>query len=156
MTPSPTSQVSLAHAADLPRLFDVWHLSVRATHDFLADSDIAFLMPFVRDELARVAAEGLLHVLRAADDVPYALLCVEHTKIEMLFVHPDHRGSGAGRSLVRHAIGSLHATAVDVNEHNTQAHGFYRHLGFIAENRSERDPFGQPFPILHLKLAEMA
>jgi putative acetyltransferase len=51
--------ISLAVPADLPRLFDVWHLSVRATHDFLADSDIAFLVPFVRDELARVTAERL-------------------------------------------------------------------------------------------------
>ena len=154
MNPSPLSQVSLAHATDLPRLFDVWHLSVRATHDFLADSDIAFLMPFVRDELARVTADHLLHVLRDANSVPYAFLCVEHAKIEMLFVHPDHRGSGAGRTLVQYAIAALGATAVDVNEHNTQAHGFYRHLGFIVENRSECDPFGKPFPILHLKLAE--
>ncbi|WP_083412000.1 GNAT family N-acetyltransferase [Janthinobacterium sp. 1_2014MBL_MicDiv] len=154
MTPSPISQVSLAHAADLPRLFDVWHLSVRATHDFLADNDIAFLSPFVRDELARVTAERLLHVLRADDGVAYAFLCVEHAKIEMLFVHPERRGSGAGSALVRHAIASLQATAVDVNEHNTQAHGFYRHLGFLDASRSERDPFGKPFPILHLKLAE--
>ena len=151
MTPSP---ISLAHAADLPRLFDVWHLSVRATHDFLADSDIAFLMPFVRDELARVTADRLLHVLRDADGVAYAFLCVEHAKIEMLFVHPDQRGSGAGRALLRYAIASLRATAVDVNEHNTQGHGFYRHLGFIEDSRSELDPFGKPFPILHLKLAE--
>jgi putative acetyltransferase len=151
MTPSP---ISLAHAADLPRLFDVWHLSVRATHDFLADSDIAFLMPFVRDELARVTADRLLHVLRDADGTAYAFLCVEHAKIEMLFVHPDRRGSGAGRALVRYAIASLKATAVDVNEHNTQAHGFYRHLAFIEDSRSELDPFGKPFPILHLKLAE--
>ena len=153
MTASP---ISLARAADLPRLFDVWHLSVRATHDFLADSDIVFLCPFVRDELARVAAAGLLHVLRDADDVPCAFLCVEHAKIEMLFVHPDRRGSGAGRSLVRHAIVTLGATTVDVNEHNTQAHGFYQHLGFIVESRSGCDPFGKPFPILHLKLAESA
>jgi putative acetyltransferase len=156
MTPSPISRVSLAHADDLPRLFDVWHLSVRATHDFLADSDIAFLMPFVRDELARVTAARLLHVLRADDGVAHAFLCVEHAKIEMLFVHPDHRGSGAGRTLVRHAIAALGATAVDVNEHNTQAYGFYRHLGFIVEDRSALDPFGKPFPILHLKLAKMA
>ena len=153
MTPSP---ISPAHADDLPRLFDVWHLSVRATHDFLADSDIAFLMPFVRDELARVTAERLLHVLRADDGAAYAFLCVEHAKIEMLFVHPDQRGSGAGRTLVRYAITALGATAVDVNEHNTQAHGFYRHLGFTVESRSECDPFGKPFPILHLKLAENA
>ena len=148
--------ISLAVPADLPRLFDVWHLSVRATHDFLADSDIAFLVPFVRDELARVTAEGLLHVLRADDGVACAFLCVEHAKIEMLFVHPDRRGSGAGRSLVRHAIVTLGATTVDVNEHNTQAHGFYQHLGFIVESRSGCDPFGKPFPILHLKLAESA
>ena len=153
MTPSP---ISPAHADDLPRLFDVWHLSVRATHDFLADSDIAFLMPFVRDELARVTAERLLHVLRDADGSAYAFLCVEHAKIEMLFVHPDRRGSGAGRSLVRHAIVTLGATTVDVNEHNTQAHGFYQHLGFIVDSRSGCDPFGKPFPILHLKLAESA
>lgn len=151
MTPSP---ISLAHAADLPRLFDVWHLSVRATHDFLADSDIAFLSPYVHDELARVSAEGLLHVLRDADGSACAFLCVEHARIEMLFVHPDRRGSGAGRALVQHALAALGATAVDVNEHNTQAHGFYRHLGFIVENRSPLDPFGKPFPILHLKLAE--
>ncbi|NVI82480.1 GNAT family N-acetyltransferase [Janthinobacterium sp. BJB401] len=154
MTPSLISQVSLAHAADLPRLFDVWHLSVRATHDFLTDSDIAFLMPFVREELARVTAERLMHVLRADDGVAYAFLCVEHAGIEMLFVHPDRRGSGAGRNLVQYAIVKLQATAVDVNEHNTQAHGFYRHLGFTVENRSPLDPFGKPFPILHLKLAE--
>lgn len=154
MTPSPISRVSLAHAADLSRLFDVWHLSVRATHDFLDDSDIAFLMPFVRDELVRVTAERLLHVLRADDGVAYAFLCVEHAKIEMLFVHPDQRGSGAGRALLQYAIASLGATAVDVNEHNTQGHGFYRHLGFIEDSRSELDPFGKPFPILHLKLAE--
>lgn len=151
MTPSP---ISLAHAADLPRLFDVWHLSVRATHDFLTDSDIDFLCPYVRDELDRVAAEGLLHVLRDADGTAYAFLCVEHAKIEMLFVHPDQRGSGAGRALVQHAIALLHAAAVDVNEHNIQAHGFYRHLGFIEESRSALDPFGKPFPILHLKLAK--
>ena len=151
MTPSP---ISLAHAADLPRLFDVWHLSVRVTHDFLADSDIAFLMPFVRDELARVTADRLLHVLRDADGTAYAFLCVEHAKIEMLFVHPDQRGSGAGRALLRYAIASLKVTAVDVNEHNTQGHGFYRHLGFVEDSRSELDPFGKPFPILHLKLAE--
>lgn len=156
MTPSPISRVSLAHAADLPRLFDVWHLSVRATHDFLADSDIAFLMPFVRDELARVAAERLLHVLRADDGVAYAFLCVEHARIEMLFVHPDQRGNGAGSALVQHALAALGATALDVNEHNTQAYGFYQHLGFIVENRSPLDPFGKPFPILHLKLAKNA
>ena len=70
------------------------------------------------------------------------------------FAHPEQRGNGAGRHLVTFAIASLGAMAVDVNEHNGLGHGFYLHLGFIEESRSELDPFGKPFPILHLELAK--
>lgn len=146
--------ITLAQAADLPRLFDVWHCAVVATHDFLSPADIDFLSPFVRIELERVVREQLLHVLRDASGEAYAFLCVEMHKIEMLFVHPEQRGNGAGRHLVTFSIDLLGAIAVDVNEHNQLGHGFYRHLGFIEESRSELDPFGKPFPILHLKLAK--
>lgn len=146
--------ISLAHSADRPRLFDVWHSAVVATHDFLSPSDIDFFSPFVHVELERVVREQLLHVLRDSKGDAYAFLCVENHKIEMLFVHPEQRGNGAGRRLVRFAIDTLGAIAVDVNEHNSSGHGFYLHLGFILENRSELDPFGKPFPILHLKLAK--
>lgn len=146
--------ITLARAADLPRLFDVWHSAVVVTHDFLSSADIDFLSPFVRIELERVVREQLLHVLRDASGDVYAFLCVNMHKIEMLFVHPEQRGNGAGRRLVTFAIASLDANAVDVNEHNGLGHGFYLHLGFILENRSELDPFGKPFPILHLKLAK--
>ena len=146
--------ISLARAADLPQLFDVWHSAVVTTHDFLSPADIDFLSPFVRIELERVVREQSLHILRDTNGDTYAFLCVEAHKIEMLFVHPEQRGNGAGRHLMTFAIDTLGAKAVDVNEHNGLAHGFYLHMGFILENRSELDPFGKPFPILHLKLAK--
>ena len=146
--------ITLARTADLPRLFDVWHCAVVVTHDFLSPADIDFLSPFVHIELERVVREQSLHVLRDASGEVYAFLCVEKHKIEMLFVHPEQRGNGAGRCLVTFSIASLGAIAVDVNEHNGLGHGFYLYLGFIEESRSELDPFGKPFPILHLKLAK--
>ena len=70
----------------------------------------------------------------------------------MLFVDASKRGKGAGRRLLisRSLHGSLQ---VDVNEQNPQAIGFYRHYGFVDVGRSEHDEAGQPFPIIHMKLA---
>jgi putative acetyltransferase len=77
---------------------------------------------------------------------------VEQDSIDMLFVRPEARGLGAGRTLVAYAIHTLGAVRVDVNEQNEQAVGFYEHLGFRQVSRSPLDPFGKPFPILHMKL----
>jgi putative acetyltransferase len=73
----------------------------------------------------------------------------------MLFVHPDHRGRGVGRTLAGHAI-AAGARTVDVNEQNAQAVGFYERLGFVVVGRSERDADGKPFPILHMALVRPA
>jgi putative acetyltransferase len=141
--------IDKASPADVPRLFEVWEASVRATHDFLSEEAIATLVPLVRDLLGTFTP---LYCLRDGTGAPYAFLGVADGNIEMLFVHPDHRGTGAGRALTQFAIGTLGATKVDVNEQNGQAVGFYARMGFSQVARSERDPFGHPYPILHLAL----
>lgn len=72
--------------------------------------------------------------------------------IEGLFIDPDHRQQGAGKTLVAHAQ-SLTAgpLAVDVNEQNDAAVRFYAALGFTEVGRSATDASGRPFPILHLR-----
>ncbi|WP_338769225.1 GNAT family N-acetyltransferase [Massilia sp. METH4] len=142
--------IDKANAADVPRLFEVWEAAVRATHDFLDVAAIAALVPVVRDLLGSFAP---LYCLRDAAGAPYAFIGVADGNIEMLFVHPDHRGRRAGRALTAFAIGTLGATKVDVNEQNAQAAGFYARMGFVQVGRSARDPFGNPYPILHLELA---
>jgi putative acetyltransferase len=55
--------------------------------------------------------------------------------------------------LLQHAIAAFGANEVDVNEQNPQGVGFYRHMGFEQVGRSELDGQGNPFPLLHMKLA---
>jgi putative acetyltransferase len=136
-------------AADIPRLVEVWEASVRATHDFLSESDIQFFKPAVREELYGALD---LACVRDAGGRLAGFVGVAEGKVEALFIHPGLRGRGAGRTLLEHAVATLGATRVDVNEQNDQAVGFYRRMGFEVEGRSALDSTGKPFPLLHMRL----
>lgn len=142
-------EISLANAADAPRLFQVWEASVRATHHFLDEAAIARLIPIVRELLGDFAP---IHCIRDEAGAPFAFMGTQGLMLEMLFVDPARRGRGAGRLLTEYAIAALGVTEVDVNEDNAQARGFYERLGFRQVGRSPLDGFGAPYPILHLRL----
>lgn len=133
---------------DYPRVVDVWEASVRATHDFLREDDIVRFRTLVPGLLGTVT---LLGVRDDAGDI-IAFLGVSGENVEMLFVHPSAIGKGVGRALLGHAVDELGATSVDVNEQNTQAVGFYEHLGFKVIRRSPLDGMGNPYPLLHMRL----
>jgi len=143
------SGVFPVHAADFPRVVEVWEGSVRATHHFLTEADIQFFKPLVQEELPHVAE---LACMRDGEGQVVGFIGVEHDKIEMLFVHPSWRGQGIGRRLMTYAVMTLETTMVDVNEQNTQALGFYMRMGFEVIGRSALDSTGKPFPLLHLRL----
>ncbi|MDC6657781.1 GNAT family N-acetyltransferase, partial [Leclercia adecarboxylata] len=88
-----------------------------------------------------------------ADGVIQGFVGVADDRIEMLFIEPRARGTGIGKALLRHAIEVLGADALDVNEQNHQAVGFYQHQGFVVTGRSPLDGQGQPYPLLHMRLA---
>lgn len=136
-------------AQALARLITIWEASVRETHTFLTEADIAALKPEVHSALLGVPAlhgayqEGVLQgFVGTAGDM-----------IEMLFVDAALRGAGIGKQLLAYATGALGAKRVDVNEQNAQGVGFYQHMGFAVAGRSETDGQGRPFPLLHLRLA---
>lgn len=141
--------ISRTKKQDLARLFEIWESSVRETHLFLTEADIQSLVPSVKAELENFSP---IYCLRDGAGSPFAILGVMGSNIEMLFVHADHRGRGAGRQLVEFAIRELRANSVDVNEQNALAVGFYIALGFRQVGRSPLDSAGRPFPILHLAL----
>lgn len=129
-------------------LTTLWKASVRATHHFLTEEDIQRITPFVKKGLS-----GLETLVVAEDNhTPVAFMCIEADKIEMLFASPDCFGKGIGKKLVELAIAQYGVRYVDVNEQNSQAAGFYRHIGFEAFERTELDEHGNPFPILKMKL----
>lgn len=145
----PHPPISPVREDDFPRVVEVWEASVRATHHFVAESDIQFFRPLVRDVLPRIKN---LFCVRDETGVVAGFIAVDDGHVEMLFIHPDWRGQGIGRRLLQYAVDQLGATRLDVNEQNEQAVGFYLHMGFEVEGRSERDGFGKPYPLLHLRV----
>lgn len=132
---------------DIERCLEIWEAAVRATHDFLEEGDIEFYKPFVRQE-----CESCSLLFKREGGEVVAFLGMSMTSISMLFVDPNYRGIGLGRSLIEWAIHDYHVEKVEVNEQNEQAVGFYSRMGFEVERRTQEDGFGKPYPILWLRL----
>ena len=131
-------------------LLGVWERSVRATHDFLSEEDIAFFKPIIMQQAFPAV---LLKAMKNTEGDILGFIGVHGAKIEMLFVDDKARGKGVGGLLLNFAINEHAVTEVDVNEQNPQAVEFYLRKGFEINRRSETDDMGKPFPILHLKLS---
>ncbi|WP_421809480.1 acetyltransferase [Flagellimonas sp.] len=127
----------------------VWESSVRATHHFLKEEDIEYFKPLILNTYLDAVE---LRCMRNDENNILGFLGVAEQNLEMLFIDPEHRGKGVGKSLLDHAMENLNVTKVDVNEQNEQAVGFYEHFGFEVIGRSELDSSGKPYPILHMAL----
>lgn len=133
-------------------LVEMWEASVRSTHHFLAEKDIRFFKPLVRDKYIPVVE---LYTIRNEQNRIAAFMGLSDELIEMLFVHPEEQGKGYGKQLIEFAIHDRQIFKVDVNEQNQKATSFYLNRGFDITGRDETDPSGNPFPILHLSLNEI-
>ena len=130
------------------QLVGIWERSVRATHTFLSEAEIAQIKPFVPQALTGVE----ILVVAKRDSTPVGFMGVQDGRLEMLFLDPDVRGCGLGRRLLEHGIEHLGVTELTVNEQNPQAVGFYEHLGFSTYRRTETDEEGRPSPLLNSRL----
>lgn len=136
-------------ATDLPHLVEVWERAVRATHDFLPETDLQLIKPLL---ISQYFPNLQLTCIRNKQGEITGFAGYAESKVEMLFVTPEAHGKGLGKALLLDAINRLGATAVDVNEQNPKALAFYLRQGFEVADRSPLDGAGRPFPILHLKL----
>lgn len=128
---------------------EVWEASVRATHHFLKEEDIAYFKPLILNTYLDAVK---LRCYRNEYHKIIGFLGAAYRNLEMLFIHPAYRGKRIGKTLLEYAINNLNVTKVDVNEQNEQAVGFYRYCGFETIGRSELDAYGKPYPILHMEL----
>ncbi|WP_421978366.1 GNAT family N-acetyltransferase [Roseivirga seohaensis] len=142
-------KVDFVQPYEFPAIVDVWEASVRATHHFLKEEDILYFKPLILNEYLKAVD---LRCVRDSNNNIIGFIGVAEQNIEMLFIHPDARGKGIGKSLTEYAIKILHCIKVDVNEDNEQAVGFYQNMGFKIISRSELDGTGKPYPILHMEL----
>ena len=140
--------ISPVQAEDFPRVLEVWEASVRATHHFVAETDIQYFKTIIPDALPDLTSA----CVRDPNGRVVGYISVAQGKVEMLFIHPAWRGQGIGSCLLRYAVDVLQATTLDVNEQNEQAIGFYLHMGFEVIGRSALDGMGKPYPLLHMRL----
>ena len=146
-----TINIIPATADDYPVLIKLWEASVRATHDFLAETHISTLRKQILD--VYMPQLPLWIATNEAGEALGFMGCYDG-RVEMLFVSPQSRGAGVGKALMQYAITELSVNEVDVNEQNPQAVGFYLYIGFEPVGRSELDGEGNPFPLLHLRLRQ--
>ena len=135
----------------LPVLLTIWEDSVRATHHFLSDTEIEQIREYVPQALQNVS-----HLLVAQNESGESIgfMGTENNRLEMLFLLPEERGKGLGRQLLEYGIRNYGVGEVTVNEQNSQAVGFYQHLGFVTYRRTDHDEEGNPYPLLYLKLPQ--
>lgn len=140
--------IRLSTDADTAALADIWRASVRATHDFLSESDFGDIDVLVAQQYLPAT-----RVWVALDEQGRArgFLGLTGAHVDALFIDPASRGQGVGRRLLNHAEGLVGRLSVDVNEQNAQAVGFYRHMGFAVTGRSPQDDAGRPYPLLHMR-----
>ena len=144
------NQIGGVEKSDYVEVVAVWEASVRATHHFLKEADIAFFKPLILNTYLDAVT---LRCMRNEQNAIIGFLGVAEGNLEMLFIHPDYRGKKVGTTLLDYAINHMEVTKVDVNEQNEQAVGFYEHCGFKVIGRSELDSSGKPYPILHMELS---
>ena len=129
------------------QLVEVWERSVRATHAFLSEREVAEIRPFVPQAIEGVGAL----VAAESGDGPVGFMGVQDGRLEMLFLDPAVRGRGLGRRLLALGIERLGVIELTVNEQNPGAVGFYEHMGFSTYRRTELDEEGRPYPLLYMR-----
>ncbi|HEK19660.1 MULTISPECIES: GNAT family N-acetyltransferase [unclassified Mucilaginibacter] len=133
--------------SEYPLLVDLWEASVRQSHEFLTNDDIAFYRPLL------VTYMPMMEIYCTDDENGIAgFIGISDGLVQALFIKPDAIGKGHGKRLIGFAIEDKQISRVDVNEQNIKACEFYERLGFRVIGRSEADGAGKPYPILNMAL----
>lgn len=135
--------------ATLDELTSVWELSARSSHNFLSEADFEYFKPLIRNQYLQAVN---IFAVRNSEGKIAAFMGLSDDMVEMLFILPEEQGKGYGKALLNMATDEYGITKVDVNEDNEKAYKFYLHLGYKVIGRDATDPYGKPYPIIHLQL----
>ena len=135
-------------AGDLYRMYEVWHASVVATHDFVSESDLDDICVQVRNDY--LPNRPLLVAIDSQDRV-VGFMGMNGHEVESLFIDPTCHGRGLGRAFIEEASAQSPQLEVGVNAQNRQAVAFYEAVGFTAYASSPTDDDGRSYPILRMR-----
>lgn len=130
------------------QMISVWERSVRSTHHFVNSGEVDRLKELVK----QIDFNSFSVYCLISENKVLGFLGVEDYVIESLFLDPDYIGQRLGTKLMNFAINELKADKVNVNEQNLDAIKFYSKFGFVTYERTEKDDYGNDYPILKMKL----
>ncbi len=132
----------------IDKLYKLWERSVRYSHLFLTEDDIKNISKYVKPAIINIK-----HLIAAEyESKIIGMMGIENQVLEILFLDPMSIGKGFGRALIEYGINNYNIKEVTVNEQNTNALNFYKHIGFKAYKRNEYDELGNHFPIIYMRL----
>lgn len=85
----------------IQQLLVVWEESVIATHLFLSNSEIENIKKYIPQKLNSVAN---LIIVKNDKNFPIGFMGIEDGYVEMLFITPEERGKGLGKSLIQRGM----------------------------------------------------
>jgi len=129
-------------------MYEVWHASVLATHDFLVAADFAEICVLVRRDYL---PNHEFTVAVDDNDRVIGFLRADGNEIDSLYIAPAFRGQGLGRRFLAEAALRADNLEVEVNAQNRQAVGFYEAMGFCVISSTEADRDGRPYPLLRMR-----
>ena len=132
----------------IAQLTELWERSVKASHHFLSEREIAKIKGYVPQALAGV--ETLILGV-GENGEPLGFMGIEEQRLEMLFFLPEAWGKGLGKEMLRYGMERYGIRELTVNEQNPNAKAFYEHMGFAVYKRSALDEQGDPYPLLYMK-----
>ena len=133
---------------DLDRLYEIWHSSVIATHDFLSPTDLSNICVQVKNHY--LPNRPLLVAIDCQSEL-VGFMGMNGHEIDSLFLEPASRGCGLGRAFIEQASAKCPHLEVGVNAQNSQAVAFYKAVGFTAYALSPTDDDGRPYPMLRMR-----
>ena len=96
--------IDLIKKSEYQDVVAVWEASVRATHHFLKEEDIAYFKPLILNTYLDAVQ---LRCVRNEEQKIVGFIGVAEHNLEMLFIHPDYRGKKIGKVLLEFAINHL-------------------------------------------------
>lgn len=100
---------------------DIWEASVKETHHFLKEEDISYFKPLILNTYLDTVE---LRCLRDEDCKILGFLGASNGNLEMLFIHPTHRGKRIGKTLLEYAINILNVSKVESMNRMNKPLGF--------------------------------
>ncbi|MGO2053885.1 GNAT family N-acetyltransferase [Arthrobacter sp. MYb211] len=117
---------------EVPELLDVWRSSVEGRLDFLSAADLTSVASTLETVYAQRAEIFVAHL--GAQVVGF--MAMDERRVELLWVHHEHRQQGIGRALAAFALSSCAEIEMVLNAQNIAGLEFFRRCGFESEDQA--------------------